>query len=404
MNCLCKLSLGLLFLQVIACRQSSSENIRGKNQQPALNEGGPSAQEGSIDSSGDATVGKGSDTVSSNQQAVVVDSGTIPPLKLMAEADQTALPVGFMEDIFAIHKISDTKTLLYGKSKQSWLLDDGKQGVLTKLSVDISPPTETKLYVLEDKKFWLIGKSSVAFPSATPSVDPGQITLINLTPELLKDPANTNRILFAGPARLIIANEKRANIIALDGDKARVIALDFPKTGDVPLPVSTAGLMEGADAYWFLSTDRILLLRKGSDSQWRWYISKFKLDAQGVPPDAILDQVAMLIKQGEDKGVTFIGRTFELNAGKLYEQNPIKLSIDGAVNPPPDPAFVNTIQPLLTSACTPCHAGYEEFGTVKAKATVYRQMIADGTMPRGTALTPEQIKLLTDYLTTLITP
>ncbi len=378
MNRLCKLSLVLLCLQVIACRQSSSENIRGKTQQPALNEGSPSAQEGPVSGSGDATAGQGSETMSTNQQAVIVDSGNIPPLKLMAEADQSALPAGFMEDIFAIHKLSDTKTLLYGKSKQSWLLDEGKAGVLTKLSVDISPPADTKLYVMEDKKFWLIGKSSVAFPSATPSVDPGQLTLINLTPELLKDPANTNRILFAGPGRLIIANEKRANIIALDGDKARVIALDFPKLGDVPLTVSTAGLMDGADAYWFLSIDRLLLLRKGSEGQWRWFISKFKLDAQGVPPDAVLDQVAMLIKQGEDKGVTFIGRTYELNAGKLYEQNPIKLSVDGAATPPVDPAFVSNIQPLLTSACTPCHAGYEEFATVKAKAAVFRQMIADG--------------------------
>ncbi len=392
--------LGLVGLVLVtACRQGPSENVRGKT--AILSEADPGAQSpGTGDATGtDGTVdGK----IDAGQQAVIVDSGNVPPLKLMAEADQADLPAGFIDDIFAIHKIEAGKTILFGKSKQSWLLDEAKDGSLVKLSVDISAPAGVTLYALENKNFWLIGKNSIAFPSTVPSTDPGQLTLINLTPDLLKDPAANVRVLFAGPQRLILATDKRANIVVLDGDKARVVALDIPKMGDVPLPISSAGLMAGADQYWFLAKDRLMLLRKGSEGQWRWFISKFKFDAKGTPPESLPDSVAMQIEAKDDKSVSYLGRTFQLMAGKLYEQNPIKLSIDGAPNPALDPEFVNQVQPLLKSACTPCHAGYEEFATVKDKAATYKQMIVDGTMPKDKVLTPAEIKILSDYLSKLI--
>jgi hypothetical protein len=57
---------------------------------------------------------------------------------------------------------------------------------------------------------------------------------------------------------------------------------------------------------------------------------------------------------------------------------------------------------MLKTYCAPCHSGYEDFINVKAKASVYRRMIDDGSMPTNMALQPEQIKILTDYLSTVI--
>lgn len=375
---------GVLLLLLAACQPAANENVRGKT--PV-----------------GSAIGKpddNSDDANSDPNApVIVDGSMSPPLKLAAEVDQSALPAGFIEDIFAVHKIDATKTLLFGKSRQSWLLDEAKEGMLIRQTVDFSTPAGTSLYVMENKNFWLIGKSSVAFPSTIPSTDAQQITLINLTPDLLKDPANVVRVLHAGPQRLILATDKRANIVMLEGDKARVIALDFPKMGENPVTILSAGMMQNPDSFWFLSSDRILLLKKNAEGQgegqWRWLINRFKLDST-VPPD--LAQVAMVIDSKDDRSFNFIGRTFELAGGKMFEQNPFKLSLDI------DPVFQKTIQPLLKTYCTPCHAGYEDYAVTRAKASAFRMMIMDGSMPKNMALTPEQIKLLTDYMSKVLNP
>jgi len=391
MDFLTRRTLACALLLLTACRSGSSESMRGKahiNAVPAA----PDEQDGNDE---DAII----QAADPNQAPVIFDSNAVQPLKLVAEADQSALPPGFFEDIFAIHKIDENRSILFGQSKQSWLLDESKEGALIRLTIDFTPPTENRLYVLENKNFWLIGKNSVAFPSTVPSQDPGQLTLINLAPELLKDGETPARVLYAGPQRLMLANEKRANILVLDGDKARVIALDFPKMGNAPLPILAAGLMQGAESFWFLSPERLLLLKKNPDGRWRWVVSKFKVD---IGTQAGASQLAMVLEAKDDKAFAYLGRTFELAGGKLFEQNPIKLSLDIKADPSLDPLFINDIQPLLKTYCTPCHAGYEEFASVKAKAASYHQLIADGSMPKNMALTAEQIKTLTDYMTKVL--
>ena len=52
--------------------------------------------------------------------------------------------------------------------------------------------------------------------------------------------------------------------------------------GNVPLAINAAGIMQGGESFWFLSTERVLLLKKNEQGRWRWVISKFKVDA-GLP-------------------------------------------------------------------------------------------------------------------------
>jgi hypothetical protein len=337
-----------------------------------------------------------------NQAPVIFDQNAMQPLQLGAEADQSGLPAGLIEDIFAIHKIAANKTLLFGKSKQSWLLDESKEGLLTRLTLDITPPGDATLYVLEDNSFWLLGKNSLGFPSTQPSRDPAQVTMINLAPDLLKDGGNPPKVLYAGPQRMILATAKRANIVLLEGDKARVIALDFPKMGAMPVPIRGAGMMMGEESFWFLSQDYLLLLKKNDENRWRWVISPFQVKSEAQNPPSPT-QFAMLLDAANDRSYNFVGRTFELAAGRLYEQNPLKLSVDIKADPALDPLFTQTIQPMLKTYCAPCHSGYEDFINVKAKAAVYHQLITDGSMPKNMALQPEQIKTLTDYLTKVLT-
>ncbi len=332
-----------------------------------------------------------------NQAPVIFDASAMQPLTMAAEADQSGLPAGLIEDIFAIHKIDEGRTLLFGKSKQSRLLDESKQGLLSRLTLDVTPPGEARLYVMENNNFWLLGKTTLGFPSTQPSKNPGQVTMINIAPDLLKDESNPPRVLYTGPERMILATEKRANIVLLDGDKARVIALDFPKMRSQPMPIRGAGIMKGAESFWFLSQDHLLLLKKNAENRWRWVISPFQIKSQAqTSPQAA--QFAMMLEAETDRSFAFLGRTFEFAAGRLYEQNPLKLRVDIKADPALDPLFLNTIQPMLKTYCAPCHSGYEDFINVKAKASVYHQMIADGSMPKNMALQPEQIKTLTDYL------
>lgn len=397
------LVLGLMLLNVVGCQQSEDESQRGKSQLAFVNARKSSNQEAKGENPAPATQDPkpAIDTVPvpTAPQPVTFESDTLAPLKLMSEADQTALPAGFMDDIFAMHKISASKTLLFGKSKQSWLLDESKDGVISKLTLDFTPPQGSQIYILENKNFWLVSKTSVTFPSTQKTGDQGQLVLINLNPELFKDPASVNKILFAGPERLIIANDTKANIIVLEGDKARMIALDFPKIDGAPLAMSSAGLMKATDAYWFASKDRLLFLKKGGDGMWRWFINKYKLET--VEGEAT-SQIAMLIDQADDGSVSYLGRTFELASSKIYEQNTLKLSLEDSSNPSVDPVFTSDIQPLLKASCVSCHLGYDSFATVKSKASAYKTMIGNGSMPKGSSLTPAQIKTLSDYMAKLI--
>jgi hypothetical protein len=372
---------------------SSHETMRGKAHIHVQ----PMAPEDEKDESEDAII----QAADPNQAPVVFDKNAMQPLMLTAEADQSGLPAGLIDDIFAIHKIDDGKTLLFGKSKQAWLLDESKEGLLTRLTLDITPPGDATLYVLENNNFWLLGKNSLGFPSTSPSKDPTQVTMINLAPDLLKDANNPPKVLYAGPQRMILATEMRANIVLLDGDKARVIALDLPKMGAMPVPIRGAGIMKGAESFWFLSNDFLLLLKKNDENRWRWVISPFQVKTEAQNPEGT-PQFAMMLEAQNDRSFAFVGRTFEFTSGRLYEQKPLKLSVDIKADPALDPLFTGTIQPMLTSYCAPCHSGYEDFINVKAKAAVYHQVIADGSMPKNMALQPEQIKTLTDYLTKVI--
>lgn len=330
-----------------------------------------------------------------NQAPVIFDKNAMQPLTLGAVADQSALPEGWIADIFAVHKIEDGKTIFFGKSKQSWLLDESQGGLLTRLTLDVTPPGATQLYVMEKNNFWFVGKSSLGFPSTVPAKDPTQVTMINIAPDLLKDANTPPRVLYAGPQRMILASEKRANIVLLDGNKARVIALDFPKMANGPVPIRGAGVMKGADSFWFLSHDYVLLLKKNEENRWRWVISPFQLKTEAPESPS---QIAMMLDAADDRSFAFLGRTFELKGGRLYEKDPLTLRVDIKADPALDPQFRNTIQPMLTTYCAPCHAGYDDFINVKAKAAVYHQLIGDGSMPKNMALQPEQIKTLTDYL------
>lgn len=336
-----------------------------------------------------------------NQAPVIFDKNAMQPLTLGFAADQSSLPAGLIDDIFAVHKIAEGKTLLFGKSKHGWLLDESQGGLLTRLSLDVVPPGDAQLYVMEENNFWLLGKNSLGFPSTAAVKDSAQVTMINIAPDLLKDAGPRPRVLYAGPQRMILATEKRANIVVLDGDKARVIALDFPKMGAMPVPIRSAGIMKGAESFWFLSQDYLLLLKKNDEGRWRWVISPFQVKTEAQNSES-LSHVAMMLEAQDDRSFTLVGRTLEFTGGRLYDQNPLTLRVDIKADPALDPVFTKTIQPMLTTYCAPCHSGYEDFINVKAKASVYQRMIADGSMPKNMALQPEQIKILTDYLTTVI--
>lgn len=316
------------------------------------------------------------ETPKDSQVAVITDGNDIPPLKVGSEVDVSAMPAGFLDDISHISKISPTKILLYSKSGFSWLLNEEKQGVLSKLQSGVSLPTGTRMYMQEGQHFWLFGASSIAFPASKPSEDIGQIALLNITPELMKDPEH--KLLFAGPNTLILGTAAKANIVLREGDKIRSLVLDLPKQNGQPVTITAAGQGEGQDLFWFLTAEQLLLLKKNEGGQYIWRVAKFKVDpgVAGTP-----GQVAMMIATQGEKDISFLGRTFILNAGKLYEKDTLKLSPPDEKAAAIEQAFLADVQPLLKNNCVSCHPGYDAQQTAMDKAAAYKTHLMNKTMP-----------------------
>lgn len=328
-------------------------------------------------------------------QAVITDGTDIPPLKVAAEVDVSGMPDGFLDDISHISKISPTRTLLYSKSGFSWLLDEEKLGVLTKLQSAVTAPSGTRMYVQEGQHFWLFGASSIAFPASKQAEELGQVTLLNITPELLKDPQH--KVLFVGPNSLILGSESKANILTREGDKVRSLNLDLPKQNGQTIAITAAGQGESQDLFWFLTAEQLLLLKRGENNQWSWRVAKFKVDpgVAGIP-----GQVAMMLAQGE-KEVSFMGRTFVLNAGKLYEKDALKLSVPDEKAAAIAQNFISNVQPILKNNCVSCHPDYDSQQMATDKAAAYKTHLMNKTMPPNAPLSDADTKTILDWYATI---
>ncbi|HET9240148.1 MAG TPA: hypothetical protein VFO10_22990 [Oligoflexus sp.] len=321
---------------------------------------------------GDAVV---EDMPKPGTDAVITSGSDLPPLKVGAEVDVTAMPPGFLDEISQISKISPTKTLLYSKSNIAWLLDEEKMGLLTKMQSAVTAPSGTRMYVQEGQHFWLFGTMSIAFPATKQAEDLGQVTLLNITPELMKDPQH--KVLFVGPNSIILGAEGKANILTREGDKVRSLNLDLPKQSGQTVAVTAAGQGENQDLFWFLTAEQLLLLKRSENNQWNWRVAKFKVDpgVAGTP-----GQVAMMLSQGE-KEVAFMGRTFVLNAGKLYEKDALKLSVPDEKAAAIAQEFTTKVAPILKNNCISCHPGYDTQAVATDKAAAYKTHLMNKTMP-----------------------
>jgi hypothetical protein len=307
----------------------------------------------------------------------VFTNGTdIPPLKVASEVDVTALPPGFLDDIHQISKVSPTKTLLYSKSNIAWMLDGEKMGVLTKMQSAVTAPSGTRMYVQEGQHFWLFGTESIAFPASKQSEDLGQVTLLNITPELIKDPQHV--VLFVGPNSIIIGTEGKANILIREGDKVRTMDFNLPKQGGQTVVVTAAGQGEGQDLFWFLTAEQLLLLKRDEGNKWKWRAAKFKVDpgVAGTP-----GQVAMMLSTQGAKDVAFVGHIFVLNAGKLYEKDALKLSMPDGKAATIAQEFSTKVAPILKKDCASCHPGYDSQAMAIDKAAAYKTHLMNKTMP-----------------------
>jgi hypothetical protein len=373
---------GLCAILGVHCSKVKNEDQRGLTAK-VINE--------SIGQSNDAVL---EETPKDPDQAVITDGSEIPPLKVTAEVDVSAMPEGFLNDISHISKISPSKTLLYSKSGFSWLLDEEKLGMLTKLQSAVSVPSGTQIFVQEGQHFWLFGASSIAFPASNQSEELGQLTLLNITPEILKDPQH--KVLYVGPNTVILANETKANILTRDGDKVRSLNLDLPKQSGQVVSVTSAGQGEGQELFWFLTAEKLLLLKRGEGNQWNWRVAKFKVDP-GVAD--LPGQVAMMLAPQGEKEVNFMGRTFVLNGGKLFEKDALKLSVPDEKAAAIAQNFMANVQPILKNNCIGCHPGYDAQDVAMDKAAAYKTHLMNKTMPPApnAPLSDADTKIILDW-------
>jgi hypothetical protein len=339
---------------------------------------------------GDAVV---EDMPKPGADAVITNGTDIPPLKVGSEVDVSALPPGFLDDINQINKVSATRTLLYSKANIAWLLDEEKMGVLTKMQSAVTAPSGTRMYVQEGQHFWLFGATSIAFPASKQSEELGQVTLLNITPELMKDPQH--KVLFVGPNSIILGADGKASILTREGDKVRSLNLDLPKQSGQTVVVTAAGQGESQDLFWFLTAEQLLLLKRSENNQWNWRVAKFKVDpgVAGTP-----GQVAMMLAQGE-KEVAFMGRTFVLNAGKLYEKDALKLSMPDEKAAAIALDFTTKVAPILKNNCIGCHPGYDTQAVATDKAAAYKTHLMNKTMPPApnAPLSDADTKIILDW-------
>ncbi|MFW7379213.1 MAG: hypothetical protein ACOH5I_10430 [Oligoflexus sp.] len=313
------------------------------------------------------------------QRAVIIEGDALESFASLAEVDTSLLPADFLQGIHAIHKISATKTIFYGQNQESWLFDESSEtAVLSPLGNDVILPPDSRIYVMEEQNFWLVGEATVAFPVAADPEGLGQIALSNVTPELMQEEGSSFKILYVGPGAFILGNEQgRVNVIKREENRARFVNLDLPKKNEEAVTAIAAGIGEGNDHFWFLTANSLMTLTRGSDEQWRWLVSPFQLP---LGAEVLAGLKLALFTQGIETP-SFAGRTIFQAGSSLFERSALQLSI-------PDPqlelSFNSEVQPILNAQCAGCHPGFDSFATARAQANAYTLQIAGDTMPPAT--------------------
>lgn len=381
--------LGLSFLG--ACSQQRDENRRGLRQTVIIERQVPS----STDAEAKPVVQESPQSSEVIDDRPIVTSEKILLLRLNAEADTSALGTEFPGELVSVQQVSPSKTMFYAKNNISYLAEDAGKGQLSKLTTPFIFSQESNLFVLENERFWLLDAGSIAFPASTPAGQLGQVTLYTIIPELMKNPEIKPRLLFVGPRQLILTHQNRANIVLLEGDKARVLSFDFPTPANAPLEVLYAGLGTTDSLYWFATAERLMVLKKSERGDWSWVLSPFRIELP--PTQASSGQLSMMLELSGEKDVVYVGRPLLVADGKIYTSEALNLTL-------PDPQaevisanFTATVKPILTNFCVGCHEGYDTEAMARLKAAAYKSHVTNKTMPPNAPLSDADSKIILDW-------
>lgn len=312
-------------------------------------------------------------------EAVILDVQPPAAVPFGNELNLAGLPEDFLAGLRGVAKIAAGKILLYGNDNVSWLLSEGGS-LLEVLTSEIIPPAGSRQYVMEDGNFWLMGESTLAFPSppANGQEQQGQISIVNITPELMQNPEQEFRTLHVSPSTVMLSRGLRLNIVIRREGRARFIYLDYPSRVSESNPVRLAGEGVQDNEFWFLTDDSLLILRRGSDERWRWLISDFQLDATGGVAHGSLNGAALMVDASDENDIKFVGNKLYWSAERLYAPSELNLSI---ISSALVATFNSDVQPLLQGNCVGCHGNYDQIGIVRANAANFKAMIENDVMP-----------------------
>lgn len=314
---------------------------------------------------------------------VKIDGTKLKPLANWQTADISALPVDWMANLQAVHKVSPTKTIFYGKDQRSWIIDEDSEDLsLREINLeDLSLPPSSAVYVTGNELFWLINEASISFPIGKD--DQGQIQLGNIEPALMQNAEGPITTSFVSAETVIITSEKKANIVTKQANQpnsATIFAINFPEFFDHSA-LTSAGVTSNGASYWFATSSHILFLEEEVEGEWSWVHAQITMNTEdknikGIAwtPSGIADRQLMLTGS-----VQFL-RT-DSNIYSLQQRALEMFTPPSAEELALRQAFDETIMPLLTDNCINCHAGYDQFATAFEKSTEFRLRINDATNP-----------------------
>lgn len=301
----------------------------------------------------------------------------LPPIDLSSKAIIAGVSGDFIKSLQRMQKVNDNFFVFNSANGTSWYYEinaTGESGAnLTRFTTPVIPPVPGEVFAIFSGGFWLMTPSFIATRSlANPEKDDG-VNAMHFSTSIQTGGAKNLTALYNDDIRLIFADEKVINISEREKDRIFTAELPIPLDRDsgAPYKLYAAGVGDQSDQYWFLTQDKLLLLKR-EQGIFNWYVTKFSLKINGSSPAPSDFKVGMVVNITDPKNPKLIGGVMAATAEGLYGQKAVSLV---SLDPTLEASFRNEILPAIKRTCVSCHPSFDQFQTLLSKRVEMQQRL-----------------------------